>query len=63
MKVSIHPIADDELTDGAAYYGKEGTPKLGELFLTEFERSVQLLREYPSLGMLWNGQLRRLTMR
>lgn len=63
MIVTIHPLAEAELVDGSAFYAKDGNTALGEAFITEFSRSVALLREYPNLGARWRGSLRRLPLR
>ena len=63
MILSIHPLAEGELSEGAAYYMREGSRELGESFVSEFERAVGMLREYPKLGAHWGGKLRRLPVR
>ena len=45
MIVTIHPKAEEELVDGAAYYAKEENLALGEAFIAEFSRTTALLRE------------------
>lgn len=63
MIVPTHPLAGIELVDGAQFYAREGTAELGEDFISEFERSISLLRAHPLLGAVWRGQLRRLPLR
>ena len=63
MIVSTHPLADEELVDGAVYYARQVNAALAGDFITEFERSVALLRQYPRIGSPWRGGLRRLPMR
>jgi plasmid stabilization system protein ParE len=63
MIVTIHPLAEAELVDGSSYYAKEANAALGEAFIAEFSRSVELLREHPKLGAPWRGSLRRLPLR
>lgn len=63
MIVSIHPQAEAELVDGASYYAKGANVALGEAFIAEFSRAVELLREHPKLGAHWRGSLRRLPLR
>lgn len=63
MKLSIHPLAELELTNGADWYTREATAELGQAFISEFERSVGLLREHPKLGAPFTDPLRRLPMR
>lgn len=63
MIVSTHPLAGVELVDGARFYAREGTTELGEDFISEFERSVDLLRSHPLLGAVWRGRFRRFPLR
>ena len=63
MILSTHPLAADELIDGAVYYAREGAVALADDFIAEFERSVALLDEFPALGSVWRGNFRRLPMR
>lgn len=63
MIVTIHPLAEAELVDGSTYYAAEANDTLGEALITEFARSVELLREHPKLGAPWRGPLRRLPLR
>ena len=63
MKVSIAPEAERELNEGARYYSRESNASLGFAFITEFERSIALLREHPLLGASWRGAIRRLPLR
>lgn len=63
MIVSTHPLAEDELVDGAVFYAKEANPKLGEDVIAEFERSIGLLCVFPKIGAPWRGAMRRLPIR
>ena len=63
MIVTIHPEAEAELIDSAAYYAREAGQSLGEAFIAEFSRTVTLLLDHPRLGTEWRGQLRRFPMR
>ena len=63
MIISTHPLAEDELVAGAVYYAKQSSKELGEDFVTEFERSVNLLRAHPKIGATWRGKYRRLPIR
>lgn len=60
MKRSIHPLAQQELIDGAVFYATRETAALGGRFVAEFERSVSLRRTHPELGAVWRGKYRRL---
>jgi len=61
--VSIGEAAERELQEAAAFYLREAGTALGEAFLREFERSMHLLVEQPTLGASWRGSLRRLPLR
>jgi plasmid stabilization system protein ParE len=63
MIVSIHPQAEAELVDGAMFYAREANAALGEAFIAEFARAIELIREHPKLGAQWRGLLRRLPLR
>ena len=63
MIVSAHPLAEQELVDGAVYYSTQGTPELAADFIGEFDRSINILREHPQLGAVWRRKFRRLPMR
>jgi plasmid stabilization system protein ParE len=63
MILSTHPLAADELVDGAVFYARQGTVELAEDFVAEFERSVGLLQSHPELGAVWRGKFRRLPLR
>lgn len=63
MKVSLTSDAEHELTQGALYYAREANIELGQEFLSEFERSVGILLDYPKLGATWRGATRRLPLR
>ena len=63
MKVSLTEEAELELTEGARYYTRESDAQLGGAFISEFERCVELLRQYPEFGAKWRGSTRRLPFR
>jgi plasmid stabilization system protein ParE len=63
VKVSTHPLAADELVDGAVFYARQATAALAEDFIAEFERSVAMLQAHPKLGRVWAGPFRRLPLR
>lgn len=63
MRVSLTSDAGDELTEGALYYAREANAELGQAFLSEFERSIDLLLEHPKFGAVWRGATRRLPLR
>lgn len=63
MKVFIAPEPEQELIEGALFYAREANAELGHAFISEFERSIALLREQPGLGAPWRGTTRRLPLR
>lgn len=63
MILSLHPLAEAELAEGAAFYAREGGRTLAEAFVAEFSRSAALLRDCPELGARWQGDFRRLPLR
>lgn len=63
MKISLSAQAELELVEGAAYYAREANPEIAEAFISEFDRSAKLLGEYPKLGTIWRGRIRRLPLR
>ena len=50
MKVSIHPGAEQDVLEAAAFYEREGTPLLAARFVAEFKRLAVLLLEHPEIG-------------
>lgn len=50
MKVALHPGAERDLEEAAAFYAREGSPALAARFLAEFERIATLLLANPGLG-------------
>ena len=63
MKISLSAQAELELVEGAAYYAREANVEIAEAFISEFDRSAKLLGEYPKLGTIWRGRIRRLPLR
>ena len=50
MKIELHPGAERDLEEAAAFYALEGSPALAARFLGEFERLARLLADNPGLG-------------
>ena len=50
MKVTLHPAAERDLDEAAAFYEKEGSPTLAARFIAEFKRLAELLKERPEIG-------------
>lgn len=47
MKIELHPGAERDLEEAAAFYALEGSPALAVRFLGEFERVARLLADNP----------------
>jgi plasmid stabilization system protein ParE len=63
VKISLSAQAELELVEGAAYYAREANAEIADAFISEFDRSAKLLGEYPKLGTIWRGRIRRLPLR
>jgi plasmid stabilization system protein ParE len=63
MTPSVSPEADRELTEAAVYYAREGGRELGLAFVAEFERTVSLLCQHPTMGAEWRKSRRRFPLR
>jgi toxin ParE1/3/4 len=63
MRFSLHPEAETDLREAAAFYRKQAGTNLAQSFLAEFERAVDLLLEYPGLGAPWRCGKRRFFMK
>ena len=50
MKVTLHPGAERDVFEAAAFYEEEASPALAGRFIAEFERVVKLLVANPGLG-------------
>lgn len=49
MTYSLHRGAELDLLEAAQFYRREGGVMLANRFLSEFERVVELLLEYPGI--------------
>ena len=63
MNLSVSPEAERELIDGAVFYAKQSHRELGLAFIGEFERSLEVLRMHPLLGLVWREETRRFSLR
>lgn len=61
MRVEFHPAANAEFHAAAAYYEKE-VPGLGEAFISEVERVVELIGAHPGIGNSIDKILRRVVL-
>lgn len=50
MKVTLHPAAEQDIQEAAAFYEREGTPTVAARFVAEFKRLATLLLEHPEIG-------------
>lgn len=50
MKITLHPAAERDLLEAAAFYEREGSPALAARFVAEFKRMVSLLTKQPEIG-------------
>ena len=62
MKVTLHPAAEQDLLEAAAFYEREGSPALAARFVSEFRRLAALLAEHPEIGSLRAGGRRGFAM-
>ena len=63
MTYHLHPDAEVDLREAAKFYRKRAGNELALTFIAEFEYSVSLLLEYPTLGAIWRNGRRRFVMR
>lgn len=50
MKVTLHPAAEQDIHEAAAFYEREGSAVVAARFVAEFKRLATLLVEYPEIG-------------
>ena len=50
MTCSLHRGAEQDLTDALRFYKREAGKGVAARFLSEFERVISLLEEYPEIG-------------
>jgi plasmid stabilization system protein ParE len=50
MKITLHPGAEQDIQEAAAFYEREGSPVLAARFVSEFKRLANLLIEHPGIG-------------
>lgn len=58
----FHRLAERELAEAAVYFERE-SPGLGSAFITEVERCVAGILEYPESGLVLAGAVRRRLVR
>lgn len=52
MTATLHPGAQRDLDEAAAFYAREGSPAVAARFLKEFERVARLVDANPGAGTL-----------
>ena len=50
MRIILHPAAEQDLLDAAAFYERQGSRALAARFVAEFKRMGNLLLEQPQIG-------------
>lgn len=63
MIVRLHPAAEQDISEAAAFYGNAGSARLAARFVAEFKRLVGILLEHPHIGVPRANGKRGLTMR
>lgn len=63
MKLVVSPPALAELQDAAAFYSLKANVELGLAFVTEFERTANLILTNPLLGAVFRGTRRHYSLR
>jgi len=61
MKAVFHPTASEEIVETTAYYEGE-VPGLGDRFIAEVERIVEVLCDQPNIGQSVGEELRRIIL-
>ena len=50
MKVTLHPGAENDIEEAAAFYERAGSAVLAARFITELKKPSGLLIEHPGIG-------------
>lgn len=50
MKITLHPAAEQDLHEAAAFYEREGSPIVAARFVAEVKRLAALLLAHPDIG-------------
>ncbi len=50
MKITLHPGAEQDIQEAAAFYEREGSSVLAAKFVAEFKRLSNLLIQHPDIG-------------
>ena len=63
MKLSVHPSTSAELRETVKFYTARAGQMFGLAFLSEFERTLNLLSQNPELGAAYRKNARRFPLR
>lgn len=63
MKIWLHPAAEQDVAEAAAFYAQAGSAMLAARFIAEFKRLTGLVLEHPEIGAPRARGRRGLTMR
>ena len=61
MKADFHPTASEEIIETTAYYEGE-VPGLGDRFIAEVEKIIEVLCDQPNIGQSVGEELRRILL-
>ena len=50
MIVTLHPEAEEDVAEAAAFYEQTGSPALAARFVAEFKRAAQVVLANPGIG-------------
>jgi plasmid stabilization system protein ParE len=56
--ISIHETTENELNDAADFYDLE-SPGLGEAFINEIHKAIDLIARFPEASLIIRGRIRR----
>ncbi len=57
MKAALHPTAAEEIIETTAYYEGE-VPGLGDRFIAEVEKIIEVVCDQPNIGQSVGDELR-----
>lgn len=50
MRITLHPDAERDIEEAAAFYEREASPALAARFVLEFKAASALLLQHPDIG-------------
>ena len=63
MKATLHPDAEEDIAEAAAFYERDGSPALAARFVAEVKRVINLVLANPGLGTPRKGGRKFFTTR